>query len=184
MNCNHCQKLLHQYLDESLSSEKRASVEEHLRSCDDCRQALLKERDFSKSVRELLERRTDRLTLQPDIQRDVLKALESGAASPKTHKNYRRVLLRPALALGAAACVLVVAIAIFQNGKPPPTEPAVQHRQSYIMCMATTYADEAKTDWIERHLIVEMRNGIEGYLKIIARKPPKETQTNQEEEQS
>jgi len=184
MNCNHCQKLLHQYLDESLSSEKRASVEEHLQSCDGCREAVLKERGLAKSIRELLERRTDRLTLQRDIQRDVLKALESGAASPKTHKNYRRVLLRPALALGAIACLLVVAITLIQNHKPQHVKPVMDHPRSYIMCMATTYADEAKTDWIERHLIVEMRNGIEGYLKIIARKPPKETQTNQEEEES
>jgi hypothetical protein len=184
MNCKRCQKLFHEYLDESLASRRRTVIEEHLRTCEGCREALSRERSLSTSMSELLSRYVGGLKLRPGIQHDVVKALESGAPSPKTRRNYRRVLLRPAVALGAAACVLAVAIAVFQNGKPPPPQSAVHHPQSYIMCMATTYADEAKTDWIERRMIVEMRNGIEGYLKIVARKPPKETQTNQEEEQS
>jgi anti-sigma factor RsiW len=183
MNCKRCQKLFHEYLDENLSPRVRTSIEEHLRDCGDCRDALAEERSLSTSMRGLLNRQVEGLKLRPGVQHEVVKAIESGAPSPKIHRNYRRILLRPALAMGVAACVLVAVMAIFQNGKSPPTQPAAQHPQSYIMCMATTYADQAKTDWIERRLIVEMRNGIEGYLEIIARKPAETTQTNQEVEE-
>jgi len=119
----------------------------------------------------------------------MVKALESGAPSPKTHRNYRRVLLRPALALGAAACLLFAAIIAPHNHKPAPVrtaQPVAVRPKSYIMCMATTYADETKTDWIERRMIVVTRNGREGYLNIIARKPskPDEAKQNEKEEKS
>lgn len=184
MNCKRCRKLLHEYLDESLPSRKRASLEEHLQTCDDCRQALTRQQDFSRSLSGLFRRETDSLTLSPAIQRNVLEALQSGAPSPKTHKSYRSVLLRPALALGAAACLLVAALIAFRGQKPELVQqstPVVPHPKSYIMCMATTYTDDTKTDWIERRLIVVTRNGGEGYLNIIARKPSKPDQTNQNE---
>jgi len=186
MNCKHCQKLLHEYVDEALPPRIRISVEEHLHGCDDCRTALAEEQDFSKSMSELLNLRADSLTLGPDIQRNVLQALESGAPSPKTRKSYRRVLLRPAWGLAAAACLLVAAIVALQNHNPQPVRPAppaVDHPKSYIMCMATIYADETKTDWIERRMIVETRNGAERYLRIVARKPAKEKQMDPEREE-
>ena len=82
--------------------------------------------------------------------------------------------------------MVTVAFAILRNHKPPQpirrAQPAPEHLQSYIMCMGTTYADETKTDWIERCLIVEMKNGVDGYLKIIAKKPPKPTHPKEEKE--
>ncbi len=184
MNCKRCQNLLHEYLDESLPSRKRTSIEEHLQTCDDCRQALASEQDFARSLSGLFRRETDSLTLSPAIQHNVLEALHSGAPSPKTHKSCTSLLLRPALALAAAACLTVAAIIAFRGQKPQLVQqstPAVPHPKSYIMCMATTYADDSKTDWIERRMIVVTRNGGEGYLNIIARKPSKPDQTNQNE---
>jgi len=186
MNCNRCQKLFDEYLDQTLPLKIRTSVEHHLQSCDDCRQALVQQRNFSMSLSQLLSRHTDSLRLRRDLHRNIVQALESGAPSPKTRKSYRRVLLRPALALGAAACLLVVAILALHNHKPQPLQPArpVVHRpKSYIMCMATVYADASKTDWIERRMIVRTRNGGEGYLNIIASKPSKPDQTKQNEKE-
>ncbi|NQT85068.1 zf-HC2 domain-containing protein [bacterium] len=189
MNCKHCQKLFHQYLDEALPSSIRTSVEEHLQTCRDCRQALVQQRNFSTSISQLLARHTDSLTVRPDIQRNVLRALESAAPSPKTRIYPKRVFVRPAIALTAATFLTVAAILALHNHKPQPVRPAqpvVRHPKSYIMCMATTYADETKTDWIERRMIVVTRNGGEGYLNIIARKPskPDEAKQNEKEEKS
>ena len=186
MNCKRCRKLIHEYRDDALPSGLRSSVEHHLGSCDDCREALTAERAFTRSANKLLRERVHSMTLHPDVARKVLTALESGAPSLRIRSHRRKVSWRPALALGVAAILVTVAFAILRNQQPPqPTrraQPVPEHLQSYIMCMATTYADETKTDWIERRLIVEMKNGIDGYLKIIATKPPKPTQPKEEKE--
>jgi len=185
MNCKRCQKLIHEYLDEALPSRLRSSVEQHLGGCDDCRAALARERQLLRSTAELLRERVHSMSLHPGVSRKVQAALESGAPSPRIPSYRRNVLLRPALALGAAVCVLVALIAILRNHSPQPIRPAKsvpEHPQSYIMCMATTYTDAAKTDWIQRCLIVEMKNGIDRYLKITAKKPPKPTQPKEEKE--
>ncbi len=186
MNCKRCQKLIHEYLDDALPSGLRFSVEQHLGSCDDCREALTAERAFSCSATKLLRERVQSITLHPDVPRKVLTALESGAPSPSVPSHRRKVLLRPALALGVAAVLVTIVFAIPRNHQPPQpirrAKSVLEHPQSYIMCMATTYTDAAKTDWIERCLIVEMKNGVHGYLKIIATKPPKPTQPKEEKE--
>jgi anti-sigma factor RsiW len=179
MNCKRCQKLLYEFLDGALSSTARASVEAHLETCDACRQALVQEQLLSRSVPELVRRETASLSVRPNVQRKILEALESGARLPRIRLRLARLLLRPALALGTAACLLVAAILAVKKPEPETAPPAAQHVKSYIMCMATTYTDETKTDWIERRLIVETRNGGEGYLRIIARKTPKTDQTKQ-----
>jgi hypothetical protein len=126
------------------------------------------------------------MTVHPDAVRKVLTALESGTFAPRIPSYRRNVLLRPALALGVAAVLVTVAFAILRNHQPPQpirrAQSVPEHPQSYIMCMATTYTDAAKTDWVQRCLIVEMKNGVEGYLKIIATKPPKPTKPKQEKE--
>jgi hypothetical protein len=186
MNCKRYQKLIHEYLDDALSSGLRSSIEEHLKACDDCRKAFAQERAFSESATKLLREGVHSMSLHPDILPKVQAVLESGASSPRIPSYQRNVLLRPALALGVAAVLATVAFAILRNHQPPqPTrrvQPVPERLQSYIMCMATTYADETKTDWIERRLIVEMKNGIDGYLKIIAKKPAKPTQPKEEKE--
>lgn len=186
MNCKRCQKLIHEYLDDALPSGLRSSVERHLGGCDDCREALAAERAFTRSATELLRERVHSMELHPGVSHKVLTALESGSPSPRIRSHRRKVFLRPAMALGVAVVLVTVAFAIFRDHQPPQplrrVQPVPEHLQSYIMCMATTYADETKTDWIERRLIVEMKNGIDGYLKIIARKPPKPTEPKEEKE--
>lgn len=179
MNCKRCQKLLYEFLDGALSSRARASVDAHLETCDACRQALVQEQLLSRSVPEFLRRETASLSIRPNVHRKVLEALDSGAPSPRLRPRLAHVLLRPALALGTAACLLVAAILSVKKPGPQPAHPVAPHLKSFIMCMATTYTDDTKTDWIERRLIVETRNGGEGYLKIIARKTPKSDKTNQ-----
>jgi len=186
MNCKRCQKLIHEYRDDALPSGLPSSIEEHLKACDDCRKAFAQERAFSESATKLLHERVHSMSLHPDILPKVQAALESGAPSPRIPSHRRKVFLRPALAMGVAAVLVTVVFAMLRNHQPPHpirrAQSVPEHPQSYIMCMATMYADETKTDWIERRLIVEMKNGVHGYLKIIATKPPKPTEPKQEKE--
>jgi len=187
MNCKKCQKLLYEYIDEALPPRTRASFEEHVQGCHECRQQLLREQDFSGSTSELLHRRTESLRLRQDSQRGLLDALQSGA-SPRIRQYGWRPLLRPAVVLVTAACFAIVAAVALRghkpaSPKPSPTAPPLRGPESFLVCTATIYADEAKTDWIERRMIVETRNGREGQLRIVARKNPKPDQTNQKEEE-
>jgi len=179
MNCKRCQRLLYEFLDEALSSRGKASVEAHLETCDACRQALVQEQLLSRSVSELVRRETASLGVRPNVQRRILEALDSGAPSPRIRPPLAHLLLRPALSLGTAACLLVAAILSVKKPEVQPTRLVAPHIKSFIMCLATTYTDETKTDWIERRMIVKTRNGGEGYLKIIARKTPKTDLTKQ-----
>ncbi len=186
MNCNRFQKLLHEYLDETLSPRARSLIEKHLEGCEHCRNALALERNFAARVSEQLRRRASKVTLRRDIQQNVMAALESEVRLPEILGIGKRAFVRSALAVAATACLVVAAVFIFRKGGSPPGPPSRsgEHRPpSYAMCMATIYADESKTDWVERRLIVEMRNGGEGYLKIIARKPPKPDPTKKEKEE-
>ncbi len=184
MNCKRCQKRIHEYLDEALPSKLRTSVGEHLAGCHVCREALDNERTLARSASELLSKRVHSMRLRPDLPRKVVTALESGAPAPRIRGYRRNVVLRPALALGVAAALVIGAFAILRDYQPPrirSAQPVPEHPKSFVMCMGTTYADATKTDWTERRLIVEMRNGIDGYLEIIARKPAKPTEREEEE---
>lgn len=184
MNCKRCQKRIHEYLDDVLPLKLRSSVEEHLAGCDDCRKALAGERAFTRSATRLLREGVHSMSLHPEVSRKVVAALESGAPASRIRGYRKNVVLRPALALGAFAVFVIASFAILRNGQPPAVRrarPVPEHTKSFIMCMGTTYADAAKTDWIERRLIVEMKNGIDGYLEIIAKKPAKPTEQEEEE---
>lgn len=188
MKCKSCQRLLYDYLDEALPAERRASMEQHLERCEGCRQALGEERALSSTMSASLRRETRSLTLRADIGREVERALASPIkAAPVRMPSRTRPLLRPAMVAAAVACLALVAVFVLQEKEPQPRRaaaPAAPHPTSFIMCMATVYADDTKTDWIERRLIVEEKNGVDRYLKIIARKPrkPEEPPNSEEEE--
>lgn len=184
MNCKRCRKRIHEYLDDALPPRVRSSVEQHLGDCDHCRAALAQERQFSGSTADLLRERVHSLRLDPNVSPKIVTALKSGVSAPRIRGYRRNVVLRPALALGIVAALVIAAFAILTDHQPPPSrraQPIPEHPKSFVMCMGTTYADETKTDWIERRLIVEMKNGIEGYLEVVAKKPAKPTEREEEE---
>jgi anti-sigma factor RsiW len=118
MNCKSFNDVLHEYLDETLDAEDQAAAREHLRRCDPCRSALLRERAFSESVGRSFDRTTAGLSLRSGMRQDVLRALESEPASSSAWSGILRRLfslrLRPAGAmatfLGVALLILVAAL--------------------------------------------------------------------------
>ena len=185
MKCKSCQRLFYEYLDEALPAKRRASVEQHLEKCEGCREMLTQERALSSTMSASLRRETRSLTLRPNVGKEVERALASPAQAAVKMPSRNRPLLRPAMVVAAVACLAVVAVLALQKKEPQPRGAAVAaapHRTSFIMCMATVYADDAKTDWIERRLIVEEKNGVDRYLKIIARKPRKPEEPLKSEE--
>ena len=107
MNCETFHDLLHEYLDETLDAEFQAATREHLRQCDACRHACLREQAFAKSMGLSLDRATAGLSVRPGMRQYVLQALESKPApSNAWWRAWQRLIsirLRPA---GAVATLL------------------------------------------------------------------------------
>ena len=113
MNCQDFRDRLHEYLDETMADDLHGAAREHLRQCDDCRRALLREEAFAKSIRRSLERATSGFSLRSETQRNILKALESKSVPSNTWmhvwQKFISISLHP---IGAGTAVLVVLLLI------------------------------------------------------------------------
>jgi anti-sigma factor RsiW len=83
MNCETFHDLLPEYLDETLDADAQAFARQHLRQCDACRRALLREQVFAKAVRLSLERATAGISVRPQMRQNVIRALEPKPAGSR-----------------------------------------------------------------------------------------------------
>jgi len=109
MNCDTFLDLLHEYLDETLDAEVDSSLRQHLQQCAACRDALQREQTLAAALRISLERATAAISLRPQLQQNVIRALE---ARPVVANSRWRdwpdfIFLRWRL-LGSAATVLIL----------------------------------------------------------------------------
>jgi anti-sigma factor RsiW len=129
MNCQDLQDRLHEYLDETLDADTQAAAREHLRQCGDCRRALLREETVAQSIRRSLDRATAGLSLRPEMQRNILKALKpKPAASNAWVLAWQSFIAMPIRPIGAGAAllsVLLLALGI-QFYRPATETPAPQ----------------------------------------------------------
>jgi anti-sigma factor RsiW len=109
MDCHTFKGLLHEYLDGALDAGVQEAASEHLRRCDVCRQAFLREKALANSIRQSLEQATARLSVRPGMRLGVLEALESKPSPLGAWRDaWRRfVAIRPA---GAVAAVMGVVL--------------------------------------------------------------------------
>ena len=114
MNCGTFHDLLHEYLDERLDAEDQAAAREHLRQCDACRRAFLREQALAKSMRQFLDRATAGLSVRPGLRQNVLQALKP---EPVASNNWwsawqRFISIRPAGAVAALLGVVLLFVGI------------------------------------------------------------------------
>lgn len=114
MNCEAFHDLLHEYLDETLDAGVQDAAREHLRQCDVCRHAFLREQALAKFMGQSLNRATAGLTVRPEIRRNVFRALESKPAPSNTWwRAWQRFIFIPRRSAGAVAMFLGVLLLIF-----------------------------------------------------------------------
>lgn len=107
MKCRQARKMLSPYIDDELSDEERASLEEHLGSCEACRSELETLRQISQGLKEIYQQ----VKAPPNFVDSVMKRiqeLEEGKGSYLLHNNppvYQNRWLRVALAAAVAAGV-------------------------------------------------------------------------------
>jgi len=126
MSCKNIRKQFSEYLDEALSPERRAALEEHLAACPHCRQELAKWRQVVQAVRALPER-----SVGESFTRNVMVAVsEQKKARPR---RRRLISMWPGLAAAAVlALVASVTLVVYPRRREPgePTRTAELRREA------------------------------------------------------
>lgn len=106
MNCGDLKELLSAYADGELVGTQRDFVEEHLRSCADCRATLA---DYTKTREQLLSLRA--VPPIPDIKQATMAKIKMAEATAKLRR-----WLRPALVGVPIIVILVTVLALYLSG--------------------------------------------------------------------
>lgn len=115
MNCKAFQDRLHEYLDEALDAEVQDAAREHLRQCDACRHALLREQAFAESVGQSLGRATAGFSLRPGMRQNILRALETKATTPNAWRRAWQSFISIPLRAAGALAMLLGALILFSG---------------------------------------------------------------------
>ena len=113
-----------------------------------------------KKLSEALHRRVDHLVLSADARNRVIDSACTGMP-PKTR-------YWPGLgwAAAAAACLLIAVLGFVRLRTSMPAA-----LNSQIKCVSVVYADESRSIWLNRTVIVREVNGTESYIKVVAHNP-------------
>ena len=104
MSCDLIEELLSPYLEDELDSEKRQTVSEHLKSCQDCSSLLAFMKETQASLVDFPEL---------DVSQDLQEKLYSIALRKKRWNWVSDILLKPSLQPVFAAATVLLMIASF-----------------------------------------------------------------------
>jgi anti-sigma factor RsiW len=107
MNCREFQNQLHEYVE--VPANTLAAAEQHLTSCDACRQAVEKEKRLARALAVRFQQSTESLTLRPEIRRNILSASRRPEASPSIAESVVAGWLRWLRLAAIPASLLLIA---------------------------------------------------------------------------
>ena len=113
MNCEDFNYRLPEYLEDTLSSAEQAAAAEHVQKCGACRQTLMQQEAFAKSIRLAFDRETQRLSLRPETRLNILNALKRSDFPPTAWAKvpaFWKILWRHPAWAGAVFLCLVLLI--------------------------------------------------------------------------
>jgi anti-sigma factor RsiW len=133
VKCQECEELLHPYLDGEMDPTQRAAVDEHLKSCDDCRQSL----EHLQMLQRALQMPELRYTASDTLRQRLQTKLREADARER----------RPAFPrLGVAAAAAVIAVALVWSFMPHgPSAPAVLDEDAMVDSAVDQQQDAAKS---------------------------------------
>jgi len=109
MNCEGLQKILYDYLDDTLSPAEKASAEKHLLGCSACRQELRREVQLSQTLSIRLGQAVEKVALDANAQRGMLRAVQRRVANRSERLSFS-FWSRLAMPVAASGLVLIGAI--------------------------------------------------------------------------
>lgn len=84
MNCESLTDRLPEYLDGTLPATEHAAAQQHIEECAVCRQAVVRQKAFAKSVQLTLNREVQGLSLSAKTRQNILDALKQPEPEPAT----------------------------------------------------------------------------------------------------
>jgi anti-sigma factor RsiW len=133
VKCRECEELLHPYLDGEMDAAQCAAVDEHLKSCDDCRQAL----EHLQMLHRALQMPELRYTASDTLRHRLQTKLREADA-----REHRPAFPR----LGIAAAAAMIAVALVWNFMPHgPSVPAADDDDAMVDSAVDQQQDAAKS---------------------------------------
>jgi len=152
MNCRRFQKLLFEYVEESLSAGTHAAAESHLARCSTCREVAQQHRQFARSLSDGFHRAAESTSFSSEEQDRLVSVLQG--ESTKIPDSHLVTGWWPRLAwIGASAAVLIIALFLmnrFPVRKRPSSGAAVVSTPTviqYSYC-APSYSFERRGDFV------------------------------------
>jgi len=165
MNCRSFQNLLFEYVEETLSADKRAAAEQHLAGCDACRLAAQKEQQLTRILAVRLRQSSETLKLNPEIRRHVLAAARRNPTSIKVSESltcswgyWLRLAAIPLCLLLVAA--LLLAIHFSHKSRPEmtvklPMPPVASHKPQPPISVQISYSHPACIFHTDGNVVVD-----------------------------
>jgi hypothetical protein len=151
MNCRRFQKLLFEYVEESLSARTNAAAESHLANCPSCRKIAQQHRQFARSLSARFHRAAEPASFSREEQDRLVTALQRERI---VHDTQLVTSWWPRLAwIGASAAVLIIALFLmnrFPVRKRPSSGAGVASTPTviqYSYC-APSYTFERRGDFV------------------------------------
>jgi anti-sigma factor RsiW len=158
MNCERLQEILYDYLDDTLLAGEKASAEKHLLGCNACRQELQREVQLAQTLTNRLGQTAEKIALDDNAQRRMVKAVERSIASPSEHFFFS-FWPRLAIPFAASGLVLIGAIWIgyrfFAGQHLPSNEPVSLTTSSREVPVHDSYAVPTYTFRREGGLVID-----------------------------
>jgi len=133
ISCNEAMEQISRLIDEDLSKEEQDALQEHLQSCESCRQLYSAFSGLSDAIAEGME------DVPEGFSDKVMSEIRRSAISPvKKNSSPAKKLSRYSLPI-AALLALVIAIPVFTSNRTVKSEMAV----APMMAAGTTYAADS-----------------------------------------
>lgn len=162
MNCDRCQRDLHDLVDGTLSERRSKALHRHLDSCPQCRELLICDRQLQANLAPALGPALGRVTLGDVARRNILASADAARSRAKTVRfglTLYRVSLAASLVLAAIGAAGVVYLARHAPEASRGTEPPEHQETARLVALS-----EKRTPFgMERTMVMQVSNGRKGY---------------------
>ncbi|MBI5640553.1 MAG: zf-HC2 domain-containing protein [Nitrospirae bacterium] len=147
MKCDRYRDELHKYLDDSLSSEKRSLIEEHLVSCRECRVFMEELQATVDSLKEIEEVEPPQWLIQKVMVRVREEAAPKESLFSSLMRRFPFGVPAAAVATVVVAVASVILIKSMQPGVRDVMPPAVAQRQTSLPKSGTDVPGRSEQDF-------------------------------------
>lgn len=175
MSCKECRELMYEYVDGSLSQERKQEISAHLKVCRECREVYEEEARISAFLKEAMVRRTSSLEIDQSVFLRM-KEKKQRKKSPVFGWRWADLLSKP-VTIVIVAMMIFLSIFVFHSLKSDQqTISWLKNRAADFDLEEDMMMSDPRSDWLERRLIIIIVDKKQKrYGKIFTSKFPDKT---------